>query len=131
MDISQFDLKKTVVFDNISNYKKHRNWIIGDFEPSLLKTKDFEVAVFYINKGQRSDLHVHLECLEVNIIITGECLVNSGGVKHRLSDGDIFTFPKGVKTDVEYTKDTTLVIIKTPSVPDDKHWLKDNEDDEG
>ena len=29
-----------------------RGWIIGDFEPSILKTKDFEVAVFNHSKGE-------------------------------------------------------------------------------
>ena len=30
-----------------------RGWIIGDFEPSILRTKDFEVAVFNHLKGEK------------------------------------------------------------------------------
>lgn len=129
MNFKDFGTKKNVVFDKISNYKNHRNWIIGAFEPSLLKTKDFEVAVFYIKKGEKSDNHFHAEALEVNIIITGECLVSSAGIKHKLKDGDVFTFPPKVKSNVEYTADTTLIVIKTPSIPGDKYWDEQEEDD--
>ena len=30
-----------------------RGWIIGDFEPSVLRTKDFEVAVFTHKKVEQ------------------------------------------------------------------------------
>ena len=37
----------------------HRGWVIGDFEPSLLKTKDFEVGIdsylFYDSASNRDD----------------------------------------------------------------------------
>lgn len=128
MNIQEFKSKKTVIFDKIDNYKNYRNWIIGNFEPSLLKTEDFEIAVFNIKKGEKSDRHYHSKSVELNIIISGECLVNCSGIKHKLKAGDIFCFPPKVKSDVHYTSDTVLIVIKTPSIPGDKHW--DNEDDE-
>ena len=30
-----------------------RGWVIGDFEPSILKTKDFEVAVLTHKQGEQ------------------------------------------------------------------------------
>lgn len=130
MTSNEFDEKRDVIFDNVKNYKKDRGWLIGAFNPSILFTEDFEVAIFHMKAGTKTPTHCHLKCVEINIIITGECLVKSGGLKHRLSDEDIFSFPKGVKSSVEYTKDTTLIVIKTPSIPSDK-ILIENKDDEG
>jgi hypothetical protein len=31
----------------------HRGWCIGDFAPSLLRTKDFEVGVLLHPKGEK------------------------------------------------------------------------------
>jgi|JI10StandDraft_1071094.scaffolds.fasta_scaffold07924_21 quercetin dioxygenase-like cupin family protein len=115
-------------FDSLENYDSP--WVVGDFLPSILRTKDFEVAIFDFKADTITPVHKHMECVEINIIISGECLVYNNGIKHKLKDGDIFTFPKGVYSRCHYLKDTKLVCIKTPSVPHDKVYLN-NESDEG
>ena len=109
-----------VNFSKIENYQN--GWFLGAFHPTMFFTKDFEVAIFYIKKGTKSDKHYHKICDEYNVIVDGECTIVSEGIKHDLTKGDIFHFEKGVKTDVEYTQDTSLVVIKVPSHPGDKHW---------
>ena len=37
----------------------HRGWIIGDFQPSVLRTPDFEVGVMYHPKGEIWPAHTH------------------------------------------------------------------------
>ena len=37
----------------------YRGWVIGDFEPSLLKTKDFEVGILTHLKGEQWPAHYH------------------------------------------------------------------------
>ena len=48
-----------------------RGWVIGDFEPSLLKTKDFEVGILTHLKGEQWNAHYHKEGTEYNILIKG------------------------------------------------------------
>lgn len=131
MTFKEFETKKNVVFDNIENYKNHRGWIIGNFSPAVFRTNDFETAIFYIKKGEKSPIHWHEKTLEVNVIISGSCLVMSEGIKHKLKAGDIFTFPPKVKSCVEYTSDTVLIVIKSPSNPLDKVYPENKESDEG
>jgi len=123
-------MPKEVTFDRIENYGR---WIFGDFRPALHRTKDFEVGLFRIPKGEKSVPHFHEITQEWNLIISGSCLVYSAGIKHKLGEGDIFFFDKGVVSNVEYTSDTVLVVIKVPSNPSDKVIVtkKDNSDDEG
>ena len=49
----------------------HRGWVIGDFEPSLLKTKDFEVGILTHLKGEVWPAHYHKKGTEYNILIKG------------------------------------------------------------
>ncbi len=119
--------KKTVI---ISNLEKFKNWFIGDFENSFLRTKDFEVAVFKIKKGEKSDGHAHAHIVEINLIVSGEAVIVIDGIKHKLKEGDIFTFPPKVRTFVTYTKDTTLVCVKSPSIPGDKIYIEKDGNDE-
>lgn len=116
-------------FDSLKNYESP--WIIGAFYPSIIYTKDFEVAIFDFKADTITPVHKHMECIEINVIITGECLVYNNGIKHKLKDGDIFSFPKGVYSKCHYLKDTKLLCIKTPSVPGDKHYKDKSEEDEG
>jgi quercetin dioxygenase-like cupin family protein len=92
-------------------------WFIGDFEPSVLRTGTFEVAHHRYPAGYRGEPHVHRFCTEYNYILRGR-LVASG---QELSTGDIFVYAPGEASDVEFLEESDLVIVKTPSVPGDKH----------
>ena len=53
---------------------------------------------------------------EINLLISGEMVLN--GV--RLSSGDVFILDPYEITDVQFTKECSVVCVKTPSIPDDK-----------
>lgn len=36
-----------------------KGWIAGDFSPSVVKTKNFEVAIQTHEKGYKAPLHLH------------------------------------------------------------------------
>lgn len=130
MTLNEIKSKKEVVFGDLANYPKM--WFLGAFNPAIINTNDFEAAIFDIKKNHESDLHWHEKATELNLVISGECLVTSNGVKTRLKSGGIFIFPPKVKTCVKYTKDTKLLVIKFPSIPfGDKFYDKPKEDDEG
>jgi quercetin dioxygenase-like cupin family protein len=93
-----------------------RGWFIGNFEPSLLKTSDFEVGLLTHKKGEYWAPHYHKESVEYNVLVTGKMTVQ-GKV---LNSGDVFAFQKGEVADPVFHEDCTLVVVKVPSIPSDK-----------
>lgn len=55
--------------DHIDDF--YRGWVLGNFEPSLLKNIDFEFGVKYYKAGDKVEEHVHLYHTEYNILIYG------------------------------------------------------------
>ena len=92
-------------------------WIIGDFEPSLLRTKDFEISVMQHKKGAYIPLHYHHLVEEMNVFVSGSMLCN--GVE--LVPGDIFIFEKDEVSDCIVHEDTVVVVVKVPSILGDKY----------
>ena len=102
----------------INDMKK--GWFIGNFEPSLLKTDQFEVAVHNHKKGEYHAPHYHKIATEYNVITSGKILVNG----NELTEGDIFiAYPNDI-TDVDFISDCTIVVVKVPSVVGDKYIVE-------
>jgi quercetin dioxygenase-like cupin family protein len=95
-----------------------RGWVIGDFHPALVQTKDIEVGILELKAGEKGDNHYHLNHEEFNIVITGT--VKAKGKLY--FEGDIFTYYPGEKSDVEFLEDTKLLVIKHPATKGDKHY---------
>ena len=95
----------------------HRGWFIGNFEPSLLKTDQFEVSLLRHSKGEKWASHYHAIATEYNVLITGMMKING----ETLTDGDVFVFEPGDIADPEFLEDCVLVCVKTPSIPGDKY----------
>jgi len=103
----------------MNNLKDFKNgWVIGDFLPSLVQTKDVEAAVFYLQNGTQGDGHYHKISTEYNIIIKGSA--EKDGKK--LECGDIFTYLPYEKSYVRYTEDSILLVVKVPSSKNDKFY---------
>tara|TARA_R110000822_G_scaffold13216_1_gene47072 strand:- start:2292 stop:2615 length:324 start_codon:yes stop_codon:yes gene_type:complete len=92
-------------------------WFIGDFEPSILKTKDFEVGVLSHKKGEDWPTHYHKEITEYNVLVSGKMIIAG----ETLSSGDIFVIAPNEIADPEFLEDCTVVVVKTPSVIGDKY----------
>lgn len=96
-------------------------WFIGNFEPSSIKTKDFEIGYKFHKKGEPWDVHYHKEATEVTFLLRGKMKIQN----RVLTNGDIFTiFPYEV-ADPVFLEDCEVIIIKTPSVIGDKHIIKE------
>ena len=101
--------------ENIKNFKN--GWIAGNFEPALINTKDFEIAVHHHEKGFIPEPHYQKTATEYNIIVSGNIMVNG----KELKDGDIFIYAPYEVCDVEFLDDSIIVCFKVPSVgPEDK-----------
>jgi len=92
-------------------------WFAGNFAPSVVTTKDFEVAVKYYLAGAKESKHHHKVAQEVTVISSGTVRMN--GVTY--SEGAIVVLDPGESTDFEAITDATTVVLKTPSVAGDKY----------
>lgn len=95
----------------------HRGWFIGNFEPSLVRTEDFEIAVQEHKKGDIIDPHYQLTATEYNCVLFGSILVNNT----ILSKGDFFIFKPMEPCNIKIIEDVTILCVKMPSAgPADK-----------
>lgn len=95
-----------------------KGWFVGNFEPTLLKTNDVEVAVKSYKKGDYEDRHYHKIATEITVIVSGRVKMN--GVEY--TKGDIVVIEPMESTDFECLEDGTQnVVVKYPGVNNDKH----------
>lgn len=92
-------------------------WFIGDFEPSLVKTKDFEVAVKTYKKGDREKAHFHKVAAEFTLVVVGRCRLND----EVFEAGEIAWIKLGETVEFEALEDTVNTVVKIPSVKGDKY----------
>jgi len=97
----------------------HRGWVIGDFEPSLLRTKDFEVGILKHPKGEKWPAHYHKIAIEYNILISGTMRL----CDVELVPGDTFILEPGEIADPTFHEDCTIVCVKVPSSTKDKYLV--------
>jgi len=95
----------------------HRGWIIGDFEPNILRTKHFEVGVLKHKKGEDWPRHHHKIATEYNVLLKGKMTINGIPIKKN----EIFVIEPGEITKAEFQTDCKILVIKTPSIPTDKY----------
>src|SRR4051812_15496795 len=102
---------------NLKDFTK--GWVVGDFDQSIIKTKDFEFAVKYYKTGDLESKHVHKIADEITVIVSGKHKMNG----QELNPGDIIHLSPGDPTDFECLEDGAIAAIKTPSVIGDKYIL--------
>lgn len=101
-----------------SNLKDFVNgWFIGDFHPTLIKNENFEVAIKRYKSGDYEKSHYHKISKEITVIVEGEVEMN--GIKY-IKD-DIITIKPNQHTDFKCITDVVTVVIKTPSINNDKY----------
>jgi quercetin dioxygenase-like cupin family protein len=100
--------------NRIEDFEK--GWFVGNFSPSILNSRDFEIAVKWFKAGEKEPLHKQLVATEITVVIEGEIRL---GEKNFVK-GDLITIPPGEFAAFESITDSALVCVKTPSLPDDK-----------
>ena len=94
-----------------------KGWFVGNFNPTLLKTNDVEVAVKEYKKGDKEEKHYHKIATEITIIVSGRVKMN--GIEY--SKGDIIVIEPNEVTDFEALEDTVNTVVKFPGVNNDKY----------
>lgn len=92
-------------------------WFVGDFEPNVYRTKEFEVGYKYFFKGEKIDAHYHT-AVEINYLSHGKMFVNGVVV----NAGEIFIIEPYEMVYPEYLDDCEIVVIKIPSKINDKFY---------
>ncbi len=94
-----------------------QGWFIGNFEPSLSKTEDVEIAVKKYQKGDYEPSHHHKIATEYTLILDGQ--VRMSGEEY--GSGEIVVISPGESTDFLAETDVTTVVVKLPCAPNDKY----------
>jgi hypothetical protein len=94
-----------------------RGWFIGNFEPTLYKTNDVEVAVKYYVAGDQETRHYHKIATEITVVIIGKVRMNG----QEYIAGDMIIIEPGEGTDFEVLEDTITTVVKLPGANDDKY----------
>ena len=94
-----------------------KGWFIGNFDPTLIKIEEVEVAVKKYIKGEYESRHYHKIATEITVIVSGRVRMN--GVEY--SEGDIIIIEPYESTDLEALENTINTVVKFPSATDDKY----------
>lgn len=92
-------------------------WFIGNFQPVVVGTDQFEVAIKHYKAGAKEARHLHKVAWEVTAIASGA--VRMCG--REFGPGSIVHLQPGESTDFEALEDTITVVVKSPSLLNDKY----------
>lgn len=93
-------------------------WFIGNFEPSLHKTNQCEVAVKFYNKGDEETQHFHKIATEYTVVVKGRVKMND--IEYKA--GDIIIIEPNMSTDFMCLEDKTITtVVKLPGANNDKY----------
>lgn len=96
-------------------------WFIGNFEPSLFKTNDCEVAVKKYEAGDKEGKHYHKIATEYTVIVKGKVRM----FNKEYSAGQIVVVEPGDITDFFALEDTINVVVKIPGANNDKYIVEE------
>ena len=98
-----------------------RGWFVGNFEPTLLKTSDVEVAVKTYKKGDKESKHFHKIATEITVIVSGRVRMFDKEWKA----GDIIVVEPNDVTGFEALEDSVNTVVKIPGANNDKYLAEE------
>jgi quercetin dioxygenase-like cupin family protein len=93
-----------------------KGWIIGNFSPVVVKSKEFEIGMKFFSAGDTEPSHFQVIATEITLIASGEITINGSN----FSSGDIILIEPGEVAEFKSLTDSKLFCIKFPSIPNDK-----------
>jgi quercetin dioxygenase-like cupin family protein len=94
-----------------------RGWFVGDFEPTVHRSAEVEVAIKAYSAGETEGRHVHRIATELTAVVSGS--VRMDGTD--LHAGDIVEIAPGQPSDFLALTDAVVVAVKLPAVAGDKY----------
>ena len=102
---------------NLNDYT--RGWLIGNFEPNIKKTTEYEIGILQHKQNEKWQFHYHKDAIEINIILSGEMIINN----IKISENTIFIFKQNMISCPVFLTDCKIICIKIPSIPTDKYYI--------
>ncbi len=100
-----------------------KGWFIGNFEPSLLKTNDVEVALKTYEKGQKEEAHYHKIATEFTVVVSGRIRMFG----QEWGKGDIIVAEPCDCTDFMALEDSVNLVVKIPGANHDKYNFSESQ----
>lgn len=94
-----------------------KGWFVGNFDPSLIKTNDVEVAIKKYKAGDYESSHYHKIATEITVIVSGTVEMN--GIQY--TEDDIIVIEPLDCTDFRCLTDVVTAVVKYPGANDDKY----------
>lgn len=104
--MESFDLNKMV-----------KGWFVGEFHPTALSTAACEVAFKRYKAGDVEAAHYHKVVTEVTMIASGRVMMCG----KEWGAGSVVVLAPGDITDFQVLEDADTVVVKVPSVANDKY----------
>lgn len=96
-----------------------KGWFVGNFEPTLYRTNDVEVAVKSYAAGAYEKKHYHKIATEITVVVKGTIRMNG----KEYTTGDIIVMEPNEATDFYALTDAENVVVKLPGASNDKYEL--------
>jgi quercetin dioxygenase-like cupin family protein len=97
-----------------------KGWFIGNFCEAAYRTPKCEVALKIEKKGERVRRHKHQIAAEITLVVEGRVRIND----QQFKKGDIIIIEPKEAADYEVLEDAVTVIVKVPSVANDKYYVR-------
>ena len=91
-------------------------WLVGNFEPSIFRNDVVEVGIKHFVKGDFEPSHMQKTATEITVVIYGEIMINDT----KYVKDDVIVIGPGESANFESLTASTVVCIKSPSIPEDK-----------
>jgi len=102
---------------SLSEFDEYKGWFIGNFEPSLFKTKKLEIGIKKYQAGDVEKPHLHKIATEYTIVLSGTILMNN----NPCGKGTVIEIAPNEKCNFSAVTDAETLVIKIPSVIGDKY----------
>ena len=98
-----------------------KGWFVGNFEPTIYRTHDVEVAIKEYSAGDYESAHYHKIATEITVI-------QSGRVKmfdKIFNSGDIIVVEPNDATDFKALEYSVTIVVKIPGANNDKYLVEE------
>lgn len=114
----------------VNDFRRRKGWFFGAFvdDDPLMNSDLVEVAWQQLSNvaPRPEDAHYHEKTVEINIVLKGDIHLTIDGTRYDLEAGQFYViWPYSVVSDVSTGADTELIIIRAPSIPEDKVLVRD------
>jgi hypothetical protein len=116
--------RRQSIVGSVATHAGQRGWFFGHFmDEPLLRSKLVEVAWQQVpNRVPANDQrHLHRQTVEINVVLNGTVALKINDSEHVFHRGDFYVvWPDTVVSDISTDADAEVLVVRAPSIPNDK-----------